>query len=328
MARYPTATLCLLALLAATTGCGRDPRRAPETAGGDRPIVNTVQHGEVRASVTVHPPVVRLEHDLLLTITLDAPARLDISLPAITDRLAGFTVSGLFDETDTPGEGRVTQSRHVKLTPVVAEEYRIAPLVVEYSDPGEAGTGRQWFTTPPVLLPAQPIVDGTIPDDISADIQPLWIAPTPFSIIAAISGLLLLVLMALVLVTLSRRVRQTIRTARLSPRERALCELDSLLKQGLIEARRIKDFYVELTMIVRRYIERQHRIRAPEQTTDEFLAAVTEHERFRPETVRLLQAFLESADLVKFAGRDATREETSSALATARRYIETDAPEA
>ena len=60
---------------------------------------------------------------------------------------------------------------------------------------------------------------------------------------------------------------------RMSPIERALYELDVLLKKGLPGRGLYKDFYVELTMVVRRYIERRHDVRAPNLTTEEFLRA-------------------------------------------------------
>jgi len=84
---------------------------------------------------------------------------------------------------------------------------------------------------------------------------------------------------------------------------------------------------MELTMIVRRYIERQYAVRAPEQTTDEFLAAAVEHPRFTPRVVTHLREFLRAADLVKFADYHPDAGVIDQATATARKYIETDAPE-
>ena len=78
-------------------------------------------------------------------------------------------------------------------------------------------------------------------------------------------------------------------------------------------------------LVVRRYIERAHLIHAPEQTTQEFLAAAAKHPRFTPEVLALLKTFLESSDLVKFAGQDATPQLADTAVATARNYISTDA---
>ena len=111
----------------------------------------------------------------------------------------------------------------------------------------------------------------------------------------------------------------------MSPIERALTELERLLRRNLPGHGLYKDFYIELTMVVRRYIERSHHIRAPEQTTEEFLAAASKHPLFTPEVLSQLKIFLESADLVKFAGQKANQEMTGQATEKARLYIKSDA---
>ncbi len=114
----------------------------------------------------------------------------------------------------------------------------------------------------------------------------------------------------------------------MSPIERALYELDKLLKKGLPGRGFYKDFYVELTMVVRRYIERQHGVRAPNLTTDEFLRAASSNAAFTKASLSELKAFLESADLVKFAGLEATPEMADGATGKAKNYLTADAHQA
>jgi len=111
----------------------------------------------------------------------------------------------------------------------------------------------------------------------------------------------------------------------MSPRERALEELAELMARDLVGKNMVKEFYLELTMIVRRYIERAHAIRAPEQTTEEFLAAVSSDNRFGQEVINRLRLFLEAADLVKFAAYHPESDAISRATETARSYVVTDA---
>jgi hypothetical protein len=119
-----------------------------------------------------------------------------------------------------------------------------------------------------------------------------------------------------------RRLKRVVRERRMSPRERALAELDRLLRRNLVGRGNYKDFYIELTMVVRRYIEREHGVRAPEQTTPEFLEAAARHPRFPAAVLARLRVFLESADLVKFACATATPQAAGEAVQAARRYIE------
>ena len=110
----------------------------------------------------------------------------------------------------------------------------------------------------------------------------------------------------------------------MSPIERAWVELDRLLKKGLPGRGRYKDFYVELTMVVRRYVQRKYGIKAPHLTTEEFLRnnRIVELSNNR---ISELKAFLESADMVKFAGVEATPEMADEATDSARGYLKSDA---
>ena len=139
--------------------------------------------------------------------------------------------------------------------------------------------------------------------------------------IVALAGLAALGALVFLVV---RRVRLMVKIHRMSPIERALYELDVLLKKGLPGRGLYKDFYVELTMVVRRYIERRHDVRAPNLTTEEFLRAAQANAAFSPEAIAELKTFLESADMVKFAGVEATPEMADAATGKAKAYLEAD----
>ncbi len=124
---------------------------------------------------------------------------------------------------------------------------------------------------------------------------------------------------------LATRVKEEVALRRMSAKERALRELAVLMRQDLIGQHKVKEFYFELTMIVRRYIERQHGVRAPEQTTEEFLDAVSKDSRFSSEIIDRLRAFLQAADLVKYAAYTPDDDAIGTATRTATDYIERDA---
>ena len=114
------------------------------------------------------------------------------------------------------------------------------------------------------------------------------------------------------------------REHRMSPVERAWVELDRLMKKGLPGRGKFKDFYVELTMVVRRYVRRQHGIKAPHLTTEEFFAATRASDEFPKEALDALMEFLNKADMVKFAGVEATPETADGATQSAKAYIASD----
>ncbi len=80
-----------------------------------------------------------------------------------------------------------------------------------------------------------------------------------------------------------------------------------MLAENLPARGLVKEFYLRLTGIVRQYVEDTTGIRAPEQTTEEFLRDMRSRAVFPPERSARLAEFLEAADLVKYAGQQPER---------------------
>ena len=288
----------------------------------------TFRHGDVEVTLAVEPATISLDRDVQLTIRASSPDGIDVELPSLEKRLAGLEIIRSYDREPERSGGRVVRERCALLAPVMADEYRIAPLVVRYSGSAAGQAETNWFPTRPVRLESAPLLSEKTAGAIGDIVPPVWIPPSWKT--AALWCLLVLgVLLAAWLCVLAvRRIRNAMRLRGLSPRERAIRELAELLSKRLVERNRVKDFYVELTMIVRRYIERAHGIRAPEQTTEEFLEAVARDSRFTAEVVRRLRAFLESADLVKYAAFRPAEPVVAGAIRTSREYIDSDAAHA
>ena len=104
--------------------------------------------------------------------------------------------------------------------------------------------------------------------------------------------------------------------------DRAIARLDRLRRQGLPDIAGLDAWYVELSDIVRRYIEARFGLRAPERTTEEFLAEAGRSAELSPPHRELLSAFLERCDRVKFARYSPAAEESEDVLALARRFLE------
>ena len=281
--------------------------------------------GEVSLKLEATPDKVSPAEDLMLTLTVEAPSHVAVALPDLRDRFSGFATAEDFATDPVEANGRTRQTYRWRLTPEpAAKRYRLAPFAVTTQDKRSASPLLSSFATKPVLFPgegARPVVTG----DPEVTPEPEWIPPTARTvtlwIFAVLAGLAALAALLYGLTKLSRRVREY----RMSPVERAIAELQRLLGRNLPGRGLFKDFYIELTMVVRRYIERSHGIRAPEQTTQEFLAAAASEPTFTPEVIAQLRTFLESADLVKFAGQEATTAMADDATSKARVYIERDA---
>jgi len=288
------------------------------------PRIEKITSGPVELIVTADPPLVHLDRDILLSIKTVAPSDVTVRLPPLENRLTGFTLSGAFDREPTARDGASTHEHCYRLTPLVAAEYRLAPIAVTYTNTNRPNAPESWFATRALVFGIAPIGNGS-PGASIRDIRgPVWIYPSLQTVLAWVAILVLLATVGWALYRLSRRIHRAIQLRRMSPRERALEELSDLMNRNLLSKNQVKEFFMELTLIVRRYIERAHHIRAPEQTTEEFLMAASCNPQFRPEVLGKLRAFLQNADLVKFAEYRPESVAVDRAFGTVKDYVETD----
>ena len=289
--------------------------------------VTDLSRDGIGITVDAEPETVDPGRDFFVTVTVKSPAGQAATLPDLRTRFQGFQVAEDFAEDPLPAaDGSTTLVSRWRLVPEpMAKKYRLAPFVVSVADqdPQAASQEPRTFYTSPVLFapPAKrEAVTGEMEVEPERDLPPLsW---KLVGICAAIlAGVLLFAVIAYLVI---RKIRTMVRIHRMSPIERAMYELELLLKKGLPGRGFYKDFYVELTMVVRRYIERRHAVRAPNLTTDEFLRAARENPAFTREAIAELKNFLESADMVKFAGVEATPEMADAATGKAKDYLVTD----
>ena len=142
----------------------------------------------------------------------------------------------------------------------------------------------------------------------------LWIA-------TGVGGLLL----GLLLWRLLRRRRRPSETAEAPPLPPPDVEAMSGLQRlrPLIREGRFEDFTVAASKLLRRYIERQFSVHAPEMTTEEFLPVASADPRLRGENADRLERFLERCDLVKFARQPLREEEMESLYQSAESFVRT-----
>lgn len=156
-----------------------------------------------------------------------------------------------------------------------------------------------------------------------ADIRP----PEPVSIGRAFwfalgSALVLLAALATWIVRRRRRPEPGVAPAvpALAPDAEALRTLDALLASGRLARGELRPFYIELTTIAKRYLER--RLAAPvlEMTTAETLAFLRAHPH-GSDLVGVVREVAESADRIKFAKGRGLVEEAERHLAAVRALV-------
>lgn len=265
---------------------------------------------------------------VFLRVELRTPHDRSAEMPDLRDRVVGFSLAEDFaEEPLKEKDGSTVQVANWRLVPEpCAESYKLKPFVVKGSPKiwkAQSDEGKFSFIGGPIYFEnpaAREPVTGGMETDPTKDLPPL-----SWRLVGWVALAVLVVLVILVgLVWLVRYITRRVKEHRMSPIERAWVELDRLLKKGLPGRGRYKDFYVELTMVVRRYVQRQHGVKAPHLTTEEFFDATRNAPTFPKSTLDELIDFLRKSDMVKFAGVEATPETAESATDSAKKYIAKD----
>ncbi|GIM56435.1 BatD family protein [Capnocytophaga canimorsus] len=129
----------------------------------------------------------------------------------------------------------------------------------------------------------------------------------PYQFLFFVFGWLAVLLISILLVLLRKKKRGFwFKKTPLPPFEKAILGLKNLQNSKYLIESKHKEYYSELTDIVREYLEGEVRILAKESTTDELLGKIELLQEsgklsLSSETITNLRSVLQTADLVKFA---------------------------
>ena len=308
---------CLIAPLA-SPAAAQEPGAAVEES-----LEQHVAEGNVIVTLAADRRSMGMADQLRLTLSVTAPADKAVIFPEIFDRLGPFLVRNDFAPDPEVLDAQLRQWKREYLLEVEEiGELAIPPLTITLT---EEGTEAQQLTTEPFQIVVTSVLpegaDLKKPKDIAPPVELAWRGLPVWAWIAIAAALVLLVLAIL----WWRRARRR-RLLRGEPSQPAhllaLAALDRLQGDDLITLQRIEEFYVRVSGILRHYIEWRFGLRAPEQTTEEFLDAMLVAGGPIAAHRDLLSAFLEHCDLVKFARHQPATEDMHDALQRARDFVE------
>ena len=259
------------------------------------------------STATIHPEKnsMLIGDQINIELTVTVPAGNMVQWPLLADTLAQnieiLRKTGI--DTVSTDNQKYTLKQNLTVTSFDSGSYVIRPVIFKYSHKGDTVT---YFTeTMPVKIDVQ-----TILTDQKADIKPIKAplkAPVTFREMMSWIGLLLILLVLAALVYYYLKTKKQVKPVVLSrlnatipPYEAAIEALESLRLKKLWQSGRTKEYYSEMTDIVREYIELRYPLRALEMTTGEIQAAMHQTDINVSAREKLLQVLI-LADLVKFA---------------------------
>lgn len=314
--------------IAATARAADDSNASNDSAESGEVIERHYALGPVAVDLSVRPAKPVIGDIVELRLEARAEPGVELLMPEFGEALGRFEIVD-FAPSESQGPGGGSQARQTyRLQPSRSGRQSIPALRVEFVDRRDghpaAPEGEDAFEilTDRVSLDVKPVLASDAPLELRpphADLGARRIGGLPhWAWLLGAGAVLALAAPFLWRVFSAYRARQRQRSAY----EIARSELDALLARGRPQAETMDAFYVQLSLIVRSYLENRFALRSPELTTEEFLNEMGRSPDLARSHQQLLRDFLVQADLVKFAGYRPEAEIVSQSIAAAERFLE------
>lgn len=321
---YPFYAFAVFLFLIFLSGCNSGGV-LPETLTADREVLRSeTERGPVKVAIEISPKEPRLSDEPTLTLTVTAEDGVEVEMPPFGQSLGQFIIRDFHEPIPATSDGDQVLQQVYTLEPTLAGRVSVDPITVRFTDNRAAGDGKEHvIETEAVAMNVATMIESEAPslNDLRPVAAPVDI-PDPSrtsSLVYIAAGIAILIAALLLFRRLFKRKGP--QEPELTPQQLAWREFQDLLSSKLSETD-LKEYFVELTAVVRRYIERTTGVNAPDQTTEEFLREINRQKLFGSEVNMRLEAFLESADLVKFAGLQPDEDAVKQSTQRAKQFID------
>jgi len=284
-----------------------------------------------KAVLSLDTSSIRIGEHVQLRLNATLPKSATIYWPAISDTLTSKVEVSSKSKVDTNATSRkdfTNYSQTIVITSFDTGFHYVPPFTVLYSYPGDVS--KHELLSEGVYLKVRAVeVDTTRAiRDIRGPIQaPLTFAEmAPYMAGAAIIVLIIgLIWYYLWRKRMNKPLFPVITRTQGPPWQIALQSLNSLDDKKLWQNGKIKEYYSELTDIIRHYLHQQHGIEAMEMITSEILTAY-DMAGLQSDSRKLLTNILIQADYAKFAKAIPQRTENELCMSNAKQFIDETKP--
>jgi len=309
-------------MLLVCAGCDKSPD------GGDVKSEFEIDKNFERGPLTVHIRADKAKMTIAETVLLELEAVIEpgyeVQMPKVDKVLESFGIvdwDSLGDKLDE--NGNVVSKYQYRLEPFLSGTYPIGPFTFEFHDVNNPEEKKYELTTEAIDIEVTSLLGEQraelkiedIEDVVEIATEPsfwwVWVLGVVVPAGAAGSWLWLR----------RKRVKELVRIFK-PAHELAYERLRVLVKEDLVGAGRVKEFYERVSDILRHYIEHRFSLRAPERTTEEFLYELANTNALPESDKDSLGQFLQHCDLVKFARHEPTTEQIQETFDLVKAFIE------
>ncbi len=318
--------IVLCVLLMAFSGCRKD--EGAKASKGDFEIDEFYERGSLRVHVRLSRDKITIAETVFLQFEATVEQGFEIQMPKVADAIEDFGIVdwvNLGDSLDE--ENNIVQRSQYRLEPFLSGQYQIPFFTFSFYDANSVGGPKHELVTEPIDIEVTSLLGSDIENLVIADIEDVVEMPKESRYFWAWTGGAVLILGGIVF-WLRARSRDAAKLVKkiVPAHEIAYEKLQKLTEKKLVEAGKIKQFYEEVSDILRHYIEDCFELKAPERTTEEFLIEMQHTELLLDTQKDDLEKFLRHCDLVKFAKHNPTMKQIQQTFDTVGDFIEKTKP--
>jgi len=314
--------LIICALLLVCTGCKEDT----DARGGQTEF--EIDKNYQRGPLTVHVRTDKTKMTIAETFLLEFEAAIEpgfeVEMPKVDHVLENFGIVDWDNFGDKLDENNNVVSRYrYRLEPFLSGTFPIPVFTFQFTDVNSPEEKIYELTTEPIDIEVTSLLGEQRAELVIADIEDVVQMPEKSSY-WPLWALVAVGIITAVILWLYFRRKGAIELIRIfkPAHEIAYERLRVLVKEDLVKKGKIKEFYEQISDILRHYIEHRFNLRAPERTTEEFLIELATADVLDAADKADLGEFLKHCDLVKFAKHNPTTEQIQKTFDLVKDFIE------
>ena len=312
----------LIVVLTACCGCRRDLGHGAEQT--EYAIKKEYSEGALSVTVKLSSGKVGISDLVIMEIEATTEQGWEVDMPAVSEVLSKLEIR----DRQSPGnrladDNRIVRTRRYRLEPLAPGKASVGAMDFQFRQSAQAEQTRQTLTTDAVEIEVTSLLEELGTDLVIEDIEDVVGIEANRTIwwVCGGAAVMIVVAVALWFVLRPKKEAQIARIFR-PAHEIAYEILQNLAEEKLVQAGRVKEFYERLSDCLRHYIEHRFTLRAPERTTEEFLAEIERGESLAPQYRMELKAFLEHCDLVEFARYEPSVEQIEEVLRMVESFVD------
>jgi len=282
-----------------------------------------------RGPLTVHVRADKTNMTIAETVLLELEAAIEtgyeVKMPKVDKVLENFGIvdwDNLGDKLDE--NNNVVQTYQYRLEPFLSGTFAIPAFTFNFYDSNSPEEDKYELTTEPIDIEVISLLGEQRAELVIADIEDVVQMSKGKSYVWLWAlGVIVIITSGIVVWMYLSQKRQAELVRIFKPaHEIAYERLRTLVKEDLVKAGKIKEFYEQISDILRHYIEHRFNLRAPERTTEEFLIELASTEVLGAADKEDLGEFLIHCDLVKFARYNPATEQIQKTFDLVKNFIE------